>query len=59
MPSTIHAAPIDLNGPGHYFTWSFIQVSSANLIMFALIGLAFVAALVLPFPGSRRGGDDD
>lgn len=52
------AAPVDLNGPGHYFTWSFVQISGANLIMLALILLAFVAALVLPFPGRRRGDDD-
>jgi hypothetical protein len=49
---------VDLNGPGHYLTWSFVQISGANLIMLALILLAFVAALVLPFPG-RRSGDDD
>jgi hypothetical protein len=49
---------VDLNGQGHYFTWSFLQVSTANLIMLVLIGLAFVVALVLPFPG-RRSRDDD
>ena len=52
-----HAAPVDLNGLGHYLTWSFIQVSAANLLMIALIVLVFVAALLLPFPG-RRGEDD-
>ena len=52
------AAPVDLSGPGHYFTWSFVQISGANLIMLALILLAFVAALVLPFPGRRRRDDD-
>lgn len=58
-PANAHmlAAPVDLNGQGHYFTWSFIQISAANLVMLALIALAFVAALVLPFPG-RRGEDD-
>lgn len=52
------AAAVDLNGPGHYFTWSFLQISAANLIMIAVIAAVFVAALLLPFPG-RRGGDGD
>ena len=56
MPRIL-AAPIDLNGPGHYFTWSFLQISVANLVMIALIVLCFAAALLLPFPGRRR--DDD
>jgi hypothetical protein len=51
------AAPVDLNGPGHYLDWSFVQISAANLIVLAVIALAFVAALLLPFPG-RRGEDD-
>jgi hypothetical protein len=51
------AAPIDLDGPGHYLSWSFIQISAANLLMIVLILLVFVAALLLPFPG--RGGDED
>ena len=52
------ASPIDLNGQGHYLTWSFVQISAANLVVLAVIVLAFVAALLLPFPG-RRGGEDD
>lgn len=57
MNSRILASPVDLNGHGHYVTWGFVQVSVANLIMIAVIGLAFAAALFLPFPGRRR--DDD
>ncbi|HTJ67064.1 MAG TPA: hypothetical protein VL551_06000 [Actinospica sp.] len=57
MTSHVTAAPVDLNGPGHYLSWSFIQISAANLLMIVLILLAFVAALLLPFPG-RRGEDD-
>lgn len=57
MTSRVIAAPVDLNGPGHYLSWSFIQISAANLLMIALIVAAFVAALLLPFPG-RRGEDD-
>jgi hypothetical protein len=55
--SRILASPVDLNGPGHYLTWSFIQISVANLVVIALIALCFAAALLLPFPGRRR--DDD
>ena len=55
----LSAAPIDLNGQGHYFTWSFVQISVANLIVIALIALAFVAALLLPFPGWKEGEGDD
>jgi len=57
MISRIPAAPVDLNSPGHYLTLGFVQVSAANLIVFAVIVVAFVAALLLPFPGRRH--DDD
>lgn len=57
MPHALFAAPIDLNGQGHYLSWSFLQISVANLVMIVLIGLCFTAALLLPFPGRRR--DDD
>jgi len=53
------AAAVDLNGQGRYFTWSFLQISAANLIMIVLIALVFVAALLLPFPGRRDGDGDD
>lgn len=52
------ASPVDLNGQGHYVSWSFVQISVANLVMLTVIALAFVAALLLPFPGRRRGEDD-
>jgi len=57
MSSRIPAAPVDLNSPGHYLTWGFVQISAANLIVLAVIVVAFVAALLLPFPGRRH--DDD
>lgn len=57
MRSHVLASPVDLNGRGHYLSWGFVQISAANLTMFALIALAFAAALLLPFPG--RHGDDD
>jgi hypothetical protein len=47
------AAPIDLNGPGHYLHWGVIQISLANLIVIGLMLLLFVAAILLPFPRKR------
>lgn len=48
------AAPIDLNGPGHYLHWGVIQISVANLVVIGVMLLLFIAALLLPFP--RKGG---
>jgi hypothetical protein len=47
------AAPVDLNGSGHYLHWGFVQVSVANLVVVGLMVLVFVAALLLPFPRER------
>lgn len=47
------AAPVDLNGPGHYLHWGVIQISVANLVVIAVMVLVFVLALVLRFPKGR------
>ncbi|HXZ82212.1 MAG TPA: hypothetical protein VED84_00495 [Acidimicrobiales bacterium] len=47
---------IDLNGPGRYVHWGFIQISVANLVVIALMFVVFVAAILVPFP-KRRGED--
>jgi len=47
------AAPVDLNGPGHYLHWGVIQISVANLVVVGIMVLVFVLALVLPFPKGR------
>jgi len=49
----ILAAAVNLNHPGHYVHWGFIQISVANLVVIGLMLLTFVLALVLPFPHSR------
>ncbi len=57
MSTPLGAAPaavINLNGPGHYLHWGFISISYANAIVIALMIVAFVLALVLPFPGGRK-----
>ena len=45
---------LGLNGPGHYLHWGVIQISVANLVVVAVMVVLFVAALLLPFPGTRR-----
>jgi hypothetical protein len=49
------AAPVDLNGPGHYLHWGFFQISAANVVVAVAIAAVFVAALVLPFPKGKDG----
>jgi hypothetical protein len=48
------AAIINLNGPGHYVHWGFVQISVANLVVILLMIAVFVLAILLPFP--RRKG---
>jgi hypothetical protein len=50
LASSLDAAPVDLNGPGHYLHWGVIQISVANLVVIAIMVLIFVLAIVLPFP---------
>jgi hypothetical protein len=47
---------IDLNHPGHYVHWGFIQLSVANLVVIGLMVVVFVAAILVPF--RRHGGGD-
>jgi hypothetical protein len=47
---------INLNGPGHYVHWGFIQLSVANLVLIGLMVLVFIAAILIPF--RRHGGGD-
>ncbi|MGW2703654.1 hypothetical protein [Streptomyces sp. NPDC001340] len=50
------AAPIDLNGTGHYVHWGAVQLSVANLVVIGVMLVVFVAALLLPFPRGRGRG---
>jgi hypothetical protein len=52
-------AVIDLNGPGHYLTWGWFQVSWANLVVVLLMLALFALALVVPFPGHSAADGDD
>lgn len=50
------ASLFDLNHPGHYVHWGFIQLSVANLVVIGLMVVVFVAAILIPF--RRHGGGD-
>ncbi len=43
---------IDLNNPGRYLHWSFIDISVANLIVIAVMVVIFGLALLVRFPHS-------
>jgi hypothetical protein len=45
---------INLNHPGHYVHWGVVQLSLANLLVILVMAALFAAALLLPFPGTRR-----
>jgi Cytochrome b(N-terminal)/b6/petB len=47
------AAAIDLNQPGTYLHWSFIDISLANLVLIAVMVVIFAIALLLPFPHGK------
>ena len=50
---TMFGSLIDLNRPGHYVHWGFIQMSYANLLVIVLMLLVFVAAIQIPFKTHR------
>jgi len=52
------AAIFNLNHYGRYFTWHWLNISIANLVVVVLMVIVFVTALVAPFPGrAKRKGD--
>ncbi len=48
-----------LGGHAYYLHWGVIQLSLANLIVIVAMVVVFIAALVLPFPGSHSDGSDE
>ncbi len=54
--SQVLGSLVDLNHPGHYVHWGFIQISVANLVLIALMVIVFVAAILIPFR-RHQGGD--
>jgi hypothetical protein len=55
---TMFGSLIDLNTPGHYVHWGFIEMSYANLLVIVLMLLVFVAAVLIPFKTHRDKGAD-
>jgi hypothetical protein len=55
---TLFASLIDLNHPGHYIHWGFIQMSYANLLVIVLMIIVFFAAILIPFRAHRDKGED-
>ena len=53
---TLFGSLIDLNHPGHYIHWGFIQMSYANLVVIILMIVVFFAAILIPF--KHRKGED-
>jgi hypothetical protein len=53
---TLFGSIIDLNKPGHYIHWGFIQMSYANGLVILLMIIVFFAAILIPFK-SHKGED--
>jgi len=47
-------AAVNLNHPAHVVHWHFIVLSVSNIVVIAVMFVAFFAAILLPLPGSAR-----
>ena len=48
--SRVLGSAINLNTPGHYVHWGFIQISVANIVVIVAMVVVLFAAILLPFP---------
>ena len=53
---SIFGALINLDGPGNYLHFGFVQISYGNLSVIIILIILFVLAILVPFP-HRKGGD--
>jgi hypothetical protein len=53
---TLFGSIIDLNKPGHYIHWGWIQMSYANGLVILLMIIVFFAAILIPFKNHK--GED-
>jgi hypothetical protein len=47
-----------LSAAGRFVHWGVVQISLTNLLIIVAMIVVFVAALLIPFPGSRAKGED-
>ncbi len=47
------SSPVNLNGPGHFLSWSIFDISVANLIVIGIMVVIFGLALMIPFPSKN------
>jgi hypothetical protein len=57
-PAGTLAALVNLNHPASYLHSGWFEMSVPNVIVIGLMLFIFAAAIVLPFPGSRRKQGD-
>jgi len=55
LTALLFGALVNLNHPGRYVHWGFIQISVANLVVIGLMVVVFVAAILVPFHRKRGG----
>jgi len=55
---TLFGSLINLNDPGKYIHWGFIQMSYANLLVIILMVIVFFAAILIPFKTHKNKGAD-
>ena len=49
------AAVFNLNHHASYVHWHFFQMSVSNVVLIVCMFAVFFAAILLPFPGRKRG----
>jgi hypothetical protein len=54
MSVLVIRALVNLNGPGRYLHWGFIQLSVANALLIGLMVVVFVGAILIPFRRGKR-----
>jgi hypothetical protein len=50
---TLFGSLVDLNKPGNYVHWGFIQMSYGNLIVIILMIIVFLLAIFIPFKSHK------
>jgi hypothetical protein len=54
----VASSPVNLNGPGHFLSWSIFDISVANLIVIGVMVVIFGLALLIPFPSRHAAGSE-